>query len=82
MARARHGGVSLAPSSPTPLDAFERREEWRFALLLVALVAAGGGTVTAEGSVVTPAKAGGVRAAAPPASAITPRRGVRPPRSC
>ena len=66
--------------SPTPIDAFERRDEWRFALLLLALVAAQGGTVTTEGSVRT--KANGVASAAPPAAAIAPRRGVRPPRSC
>ena len=73
--------TTLALSSPTPLDAFERREEWRFALLLLALVAAHGGTVTTEGSVVRKAS-GGRSSAAPPASAIAPRRGVRPPRSC
>ena len=72
--------MRLAPPSLTPLDAFERREEWRFALLLLALVAAHGGTVTIEGSV---SKATGTRtSASPPASAVAPRRGVRPPRSC
>ena len=74
--------TALALTSPTPLDAFERREEWRFALLLLALVAAHGGAITSEGSVASPIKAGGVRTASPPASAIAPRRGVRPPRSC
>ena len=73
--------LALSPPTPTPIDAFERREEWRFALLLLALVAAQGGTVTTEGSVVSGGQVG-VRSAAPPASAITPRRGVRPPRSC
>ena len=72
--------MSLALPSPTPIDAFERREEWRFALLLLALVAAHGGAVTTEGSVV--AKGDRVRSAAPPAGAVAPRRGVRPPRSC
>ncbi|HVF31485.1 MAG TPA: hypothetical protein VM933_00500 [Acidimicrobiales bacterium] len=72
--------MSLALPPTMPLDAFERREEWRFALLLLALVAAQGGAVTTEGSVVH--RSGGIRTAAPPASAITPRRGVRPPRSC
>jgi hypothetical protein len=72
--------VTLALPSPTPIDAFERREEWRFALVLLALVAAQGGTLTTEGSVVAPS--GGVRSSAPPAAAIAPRRGVRPPRSC
>ena len=73
--------MSLALPSPTPIDAFERREEWRFALLLLALVAAHGGAVTTEGSVLTKASGGRVTTA-PPASAIAPRRGVRPPRSC
>jgi hypothetical protein len=73
--------VAVALSSPTPLDAFERREEWRFALLLLALVAAHGGSVSTEGSVVAKT-AGGRVSAAPPAAAIAPRRGVRPPRSC
>ena len=72
---------TLALPSPTPLDAFERREEWRFALLLLALVAAHGGTVTTEGSVVSKAT-GAWTSAAPSASAMAPRRGVRPPRSC
>ena len=72
--------MTLALPSPTPIDAFERREEWRFALVLLALVAAQGGAVTTEGSVVVRSK--GVRTAAPPASAVSPRRGVRPPRSC
>ena len=72
---------SLTLSSPTPLDAFERREEWRFALILLALVAAQhGASVSTEGSVVV--KGDQVRTASPPAGAVVPRRGVRPPRSC
>ena len=76
--------MSLALPSPTPLDAFERREEWRFALVLLALVAAQGGAVTTEGSVVAKSGANGRSSApaAPPAGAVAPRRGVRPPRSC
>ena len=73
--------MTVALPSPTPLDPFERREEWRFALLLLALVAAHGGSVTTEGSVVAK-PTGGRTSAAPPASAMAPRRGVRPPRSC
>lgn len=72
--------MTIAPPAPTPIDAFERREDWRFALVLLALVAAQGGAVTTEGSVVVTSN--GVRSSAPPAMAIGPRRGVRPPRSC
>ena len=69
-------------STPTPIDPFERREEWRFALLVLALVAAqGGGARSSEGSVVV--KGDQVRTTAPPpASSVGLRRGVRPPRSC
>jgi hypothetical protein len=73
---------SIAPSTPTPLDPHERRAEWRFALLVLALVAAQGGTVTDEGSVVAPSAGPRRREVRPTGSARRTGRLVRPPRSC
>ena len=53
-------------------------KRWSAAKSALVAVQGGGGSVTTEGSVVS----NPVRSAAPPAGAITPRRGVRPPRSC
>jgi hypothetical protein len=77
--------LPLAPEAPTPLDAFERREQWRFAVLVLALVAAAGGVVASEGSVTG---AGGGSAGVSPRTlggAPDRRRSgrqIRPPRSC
>jgi hypothetical protein len=73
---------ALAPASPlTPLDPRARRDEWRLAALVLALVATAGGVVEAEGSVARPAAAG-ARRSSPRAVRVASGRGIRPPRSC
>jgi poly(3-hydroxybutyrate) depolymerase len=69
--------TSLAPTTPTPIDPHERRAEWRFAVLVLALVAAQAADAedrplrrAASGALV---KVGDVKRTG---------RLVRPPRSC
>jgi hypothetical protein len=69
--------VTIVLPALTPIDPYERREQWRFAVLLLALVASQGGRVTTDGSVVGPAAPTTSRAVA-----RKTRRMVRPPRSC
>ncbi|HUP87696.1 MAG TPA: hypothetical protein VM143_18735 [Acidimicrobiales bacterium] len=70
--------MSLALPSPTPIDAFERREQWRFAIVVLALVAAHGGVVNEEGSVRTPT----ARRQMVATSTRSTCRPIRPPRGC
>ena len=78
--------LPLVPESPTPIDAFERRDQWRFAVLVLALVAANGGVVATEGSVTGagPGSAGvsGSRVAGAGPDRRRAGRRIRPPRSC
>jgi hypothetical protein len=71
----------LAPPvvTPAPLDPHERRAEWRFAVLLLALFAAEWGERVPGAS-----SSRAARSVAAPAAGRVKRTGrlVRPPRSC
>ena len=74
----------LAPTTPTPLDAFDRRAEWEFAALVVALVLVPGlaSAMAAEARSTGRGAAGTVDTRAVPALRGGRSRHVRPPRAC
>ena len=74
----------LAPTTPTPIDAFARRAEWEFAALVVALVLVPGlAAAMADGAETSPVRPAGAAAATSPRRAKSGHgRHVRPPRAC
>jgi hypothetical protein len=69
--------TSLAPTTPTPLDPHERRAEWRFAVLLLAIVAAEAAEREAR-----PRRRSASGAMTKVGDVRRTGRLVRPPRSC
>jgi hypothetical protein len=73
--------TSLAPTTPTPIDPHERRAEWRFSVLLLALVAVQAAEAEA-GAEDRPRRRAASGALVKVGDVKRTGRLVRPPRSC